>query len=159
MVKLAKVELDLQVSEKSEEPPSRDEFQQWVDLALIEDKTAQVSIRIVDEAESQSLNSEYRSKDKPTNVLSFPMELPEEISRELDVTVLGDLAICLPIVEKEAKQQSKSLKAHWAHIVIHGMLHLQGYDHLSDADAEEMEAIEIKLLKKIGIDNPYLETT
>jgi len=159
MVKSGKVDLDLQYAEKSEEPPSRDEFQQWVDLALIKDKPAQVSIRIVDEAESQSLNHQYRGKDRPTNILSFPMELPEDVSKELDMLMLGDLVICLPVVENEARQQGKDLKSHWAHMVIHGMLHLQGYDHISASDAEAMESLEIKLLQKININNPYLETT
>jgi len=156
------VELDLQYADQSaeqaEEPPSRDEFQQWVNLAVIEDKPAQVSIRIVDEVESQSLNKQYRSKDKPTNVLSFPMELPDDLIDELDVSMLGDLVICAPVVEKEARQQGKEAKCHWAHMVVHGMLHLQGYDHISEADADVMENLEIKLLQQIGIDNPYLET-
>jgi len=156
------VELDLQYADQSaeqaEEPPSRDEFQLWVNLAVIEDKPAQVSIRIVDEVESQSLNKQYRSKDKPTNVLSFPMELPDDLIDELDVSMLGDLVICAPVVEKEARQQGKEAKYHWAHMVVHGMLHLQGYDHISEADADVMESLEIKLLQQIGIDNPYLET-
>jgi len=159
MVKSGNVELDLQYAEKSEEPPSRDEFQQWVNLALIKDKPVQIGIRIVNEAESQSLNSQYRDKDKPTNILSFPVELPEDVSKELDVLMLGDLVICSPVVENEARQQGKESKSHWAHMVIHGMLHLQGYDHISESDAEEMEGMEIKLLQKININNPYLETT
>jgi len=159
MLKSARVELDLQCAEKSEEPPPREDFQQWVDLALIKDRPSQVSIRIVGEAESQSLNNQYRNKDKPTNVLSFPMELPEDVSEELDLLMLGDLVICSPVVEDEARQQGKASKSHWAHMVIHGMLHLQGYDHISESDAEEMESIEIKLLQKININNPYLETT
>ena len=152
------VELDLQYAEKSEEPPSRGEFQQWVNLSVIEDKPAHVSIRIVDKTESQSLNKQYRSKNKPTNVLSFSMELPDDLIDEMDVFMLGDLVICAPVVEKEAREQGKEVKSHWAHMVIHGMLHLQGYDHISEADAEEMEGLEIKLLQQIGINNPYLET-
>ncbi len=149
------VQLDVQYSEnqadQAEEPPSTSDFQTWVDLALCDDKEAQVSIRIVNENESQSLNKTYRGKDKPTNVLSFPMEIPEE----LDIPMLGDLVICAPVVEREAKEQNKSPKEHWAHMVIHGMLHLQGYDHIEDDEAEQMESLEIKLLQQLGFDNPY----
>lgn len=153
------IELDLQYTEPSEEPPSKDNFQKWVNLAYIEKQSvpAQVSIRIVSEAESQSLNTEYRNKNKPTNVLSFPMELPEQLIHELDTVMLGDLVICGSVVESEAVQQGKSSLSHWAHMVIHGMLHLQGYDHVSESDAEQMEDLEVKLLKKIGVNNPYLE--
>ena len=149
------VELDVQYAEQSadagEEPPSINDFQAWADLALRDDKAAQLSIRIVDESESQHLNNTYRGKDKPTNVLSFPMDIPEEF----DVPMLGDLVICAPVVAREAREQHKSLQAHWAHMVIHGMLHLQGYDHISDDEAEQMEALEIKLLQQLGYDNPY----
>ena len=153
------IKLDLQYAEQAEEPPSRENFQKWVNLAYIEKQSvpAQVSIRIVSEAESQSLNTEYRNKNKPTNVLSFPMELPEQLIHELDIVMLGDLVICGSVVESEAVQQGKSSLSHWAHMVIHGMLHLQGYDHVSESDAEQMEDLEVKLLKKIGVNNPYLE--
>lgn len=103
--------------------------------------------------ESQSLNSQYRGKDKPTNVLSFPFEVPDGI--ELDL--LGDLIICADVVEKEAQEQDKPLLHHWAHMVIHGTLHLLGYDHISDDEAEEMEALEIKLLAHLSIPDPYQE--
>jgi probable rRNA maturation factor len=162
------VELDLQYIDQSsevsaepvEEPPPRDKFQQWVNLAHIKDKSVpvQISIRIVDEDESQLLNKEYRSKDKATNVLSFAMQLPDDIINQMDIRLLGDLVICASVIAKEARQQAKDPMDHWAHMVIHGMLHLQGYDHISAADAERMESLEIKLLQKIGIDNPYLET-
>ena len=151
------VELDLQYAEQSEEPPSKEDFQQWADLALVDDKSVEISIRIVDEEESQLLNKQYRSKDKPTNVLSFPMEIPEELLNKLDVIMLGDLVICAPIVEKEAKSQGKEPNAHWAHMVIHGILHLQGFDHVLESDAQEMESLEIKLLQQIGIENPYMD--
>ena len=141
-----------QSADQSEVPPSTSEFQQWVDLAMQDDKPAQVSIRIVDEAESQQLNKAYRGKDKPTNVLSFPMDVPEEFN----MPMLGDLVICAPVVAREAQEQNKSLKAHWAHMVIHGMLHLQGYDHISDDEAEEMESLEIELMQQLGYTNPYL---
>ena len=140
-----------QQAEQTEEPPSINEFQAWVDLALRDDAPAQVSIRIVNEDESQSLNKTYRGKDKPTNVLSFPMDVPEQ----LNIPMLGDLVICAPVVEREARQQHKSSTEHWAHMVIHGMLHLQGYDHVSEEQATEMESLEINLLQQLGFANPY----
>ena len=149
------VEIDVQYDEaladQSEEPPSTSDFQHWAELALVDDRTAQVSIRIVNEDESQSLNRNYRGKDRPTNVLSFPMDVPEE----LNIPMLGDLVICAPVVEREAREQHKSPTEHWAHMVIHGMLHLQGYDHVSDEQALEMESLEIKLLHQLGFANPY----
>ncbi len=150
------VNLDVQYTEQAEEPPSIDEFQCWANVALINKKDVQLSLRIVGEEESQSLNKEYRNKDKPTNVLSFPMEIPQTLVDEIDIpAMLGDLIICAPVVEQEAQQQNKKSKAHWAHMVIHGMLHLQGYDHISDEQAEQMESLEIKLLQQLGIENPY----
>ena len=140
-----------QQAESPEEPPSASEFQRWVELALGDNQSAQVSIRIVDEDESQSLNRIYRGKDSPTNVLSFPMNIPEEFN----VPMLGDLVICAPVVAREAREQHKSATEHWAHMVIHGMLHLQGYDHIDDEQAEEMESLEIKLLHQLGFANPY----
>ena len=140
-----------QQAEQSEEPPSISQLQTWVDLALRDNAPAQVSIRIVNEDESQSLNNTYRGKDKPTNVLSFPMDVPEQ----LNIPMLGDLVICAPVVEREARQQHKTSTEHWAHMVIHGMLHLQGYDHVSDEQAAEMESLEIKLLQQLGFANPY----
>ncbi len=112
---------------------------------------AEVTIRLVDEAESQALNRDYRHKDKPTNVLSFPFEVPEGI--ELDL--LGDLVICRQVVEREAKEQNKDLSAHWAHMVVHGSLHLLGYDHIEDEQAQEMESLEIAIMQSLGFTNPY----
>ncbi len=128
-------------------------FQQWVDAALtaITEQTFELTIRLVNATESQQLNKQYRQKDKPTNVLSFPFEVPEGI----ELNLLGDLVICTQVVEQEAKAQNKELFDHWAHMVIHGCLHLVGYDHINDADANEMEAIEIKILAKLAISNPY----
>lgn len=112
---------------------------------------AELNVRIVDEEESRELNCRYRGKDKPTNVLSFPADLPEE----LDLPLLGDLVICAPIVAREADQQRKALRAHWAHMVVHGTLHLLGYDHIEDADAEIMEGLETRLLAGLGYPDPY----
>lgn len=153
------VQIDVQYIERSaesqaeslEEPPSESDFQRWVELSLGDKQSAQVSIRIVDEDESRSLNKIYRGKDSPTNVLSFPMNIPEEFN----VPMLGDLVICAPVVEREAREQHKSSSEHWAHMVIHGMLHLQGYDHVNDQQADEMEGLEIELLHQLGFANPY----
>lgn len=132
--------------------PDEAELTRWASLAIADFRdTAELSIRIVDEAESQQLNNDYRGKDKPTNVLSFPFEVPEGI--ELDL--LGDLVICAPVVSREADEQNKPVMHHWAHMVIHGCLHLLGFDHINDADAEEMEALEVKLLSQLDISNPY----
>ena len=148
------LDLDLQVATDNERLPSQEDFELWVRIALRNTMNqAELTIRIVDEAESQTLNSSYRGKDKPTNVLSFPFEAPPEI----DIPLLGDLIICAPVVKLEAKQQNKSLQAHWAHMVVHGCLHLLGYDHIQDAEAEEMESLETQLVESLGFNNPYKE--
>ncbi len=146
--------VDLQLAcENNSQLPSEDQFNQWFTEAVHAfQQDAEITIRIVDEEESQSLNRDYRGKDKPTNVLSFPFEIPKGI----EINLLGDLVICRQVVEKEAKEQEKDLIAHWAHMVIHGSLHLLGYDHIDDDDAEEMESLEITILSKLGFENPYL---
>ncbi len=132
--------------------PAVDMFSKWVKTVIdFHGKPFQVSIEIVDQATSQELNKTYRNKDKPTNVLSFPLELPEFVQEDL----IGDLAICAEMVEKEASQQNKLLEYHWAHLTIHGVLHLLGYDHINDDEAQIMENLEIKLLAQLGINNPY----
>ncbi|MCZ2720546.1 rRNA maturation RNase YbeY [Marinomonas sp. 15G1-11] len=148
------LELDLQVAtQDTSNLPSQTQLEEWVQVALpTMGDEFEVTIRIVDIEESQSLNHEYRGKDKPTNVLSFPFEAPPG----LDLPLLGDLIICRQIVESEAKEQEKPVFNHWAHLVIHGILHLRGYDHIDDDDAEEMESMEIDLLKIFSIPNPYL---
>ncbi|SET55962.1 rRNA maturation RNase YbeY [Thalassotalea agarivorans] len=146
------ITLDIQRAINDDTLPTDDAFNQWAKAALAPyNKDFELTIRIVDVAESQQLNSQYRGKDKPTNVLSFPFEVPDGI--ELDL--LGDLIICADVVSQEAKQQNKSLNAHWAHMVVHGCLHLLGFDHIEDAEAEEMEALEIDILAKLGFNNPY----
>ena len=147
--------LDVQIIDKLAESPSKDQFQYWIDNTLSEyDRDTELVIRIVDEQDMANLNQQYRNKKGATNILSFPFEIPDGF--ELDL--LGDLVICASIVEREAKQQHKELEAHWAHIVIHGVLHLLGFDHIGEDEAELMEAKEIKILQKINISNPYLET-
>ncbi len=145
--------------------PGQHQVQRWAESAarLAGGAAGEITIRIVDEAESQSLNHDYRGKDYPTNVLSFPFELPEgmpeEMRAELGEGIIGDIAICAPVVEREAKDQDKSVEAHWAHMVIHGVLHLLGHDHVEDAGAEIMEALEIRALAELGYANPYFTET
>ncbi|MCF9034548.1 rRNA maturation RNase YbeY [Acinetobacter nectaris] len=118
---------------------------------------SEIGIACVHSDASQTLNAEYRHKDKPTNVLSFPSDLPEDVLKVIDILPLGDLVICIPVVLQEAKEQNKAPLEHFTHMLVHGTLHLIGYDHeTSTEDAEEMEAIEIEILAKLGLDNPYL---
>ena len=116
----------------------------------------EIGIACVDNDESHKLNLEYRGKDKPTNVLSFPSDLPDEMAQILDTFPIGDLVICIPVVLREAIEQQKTPIEHFTHMLVHGTLHLMGYDHeTSDQDAEEMEALEIEILNKLGFENPY----
>ena len=147
-------QLEIQIASNSTALPENKDFQHWVDTVLSNPQEQhEVVIRIVDEKESAALNQQYRHKNGATNILSFPFEAPEHINSPL----LGDLVICAPILEQQAIQQQKKLQHHWAHIVIHGLLHLCGYDHIDDTEAEEMEAKEIALLKQLNINNPYQE--
>lgn len=114
-----------------------------------------ISIRIVNEEESAKLNGQYRGKDKATNVLSFSPEIPEQFLSTMNEQPLGDLAICASVVTDEARAQDKSAIAHWAHMVVHGILHLRGYDHADENDASAMEEFEIQILHQLGYENPY----
>ena len=145
--------LDLQLAcSSSDGLPTEADFQRWLDAAVLPfQEEAEVTIRLVDEAESNQLNLTYRGKDKPTNVLSFPFECPPGV----ELPLLGDLIICRQVVEQEAQEQGKPLLAHWAHMVVHGSLHLLGYDHIDDEEAEEMEALEVEFMQALGFDNPY----
>jgi probable rRNA maturation factor len=126
-------------------------LQDWATAAYLNSVPAIASMLVTDIDEMQQLNKQYRDKDKPTNVLSFPMQSPVEAG----VFLLGDIALCAPVIKQEASQQSKSEMSHWAHMVVHGMLHLQGYDHIKNDEAEEMEQLEIKILNQLGFSNPY----
>ncbi|CAK2487239.1 endoribonuclease YbeY [Vibrio crassostreae] len=148
------IELDLQIAVENEQGlPTEQDIQLWLDKTISQfQENAELTVRIVDTQESHQLNHEYRGKDKPTNVLSFPFEAPPGI--ELDL--LGDLIICRQVVEKEAEEQSKPLLAHWAHMVVHGSLHLLGYDHIEDDEAEEMESLETEIMQTMGFEDPYI---
>ncbi len=146
------IELDLQLATEGTHPDDA-QFRQWCELALRQRSgDSELTIRLVDEAEGRELNHTYRERDYATNVLSFPADVPDEM---LDIPLLGDLVICVPVVEREAVEQGKALDAHWAHLVIHGCLHLLGYDHIDDDEAEEMEALERTLLAELGHPDPY----
>lgn len=146
--------LEIQIASHATQIPSLQQFQLWVDTTLTDLLTImEVVIRIVDEAEMIELNQTYRHKMGTTNILSFPFESPEG----LDLNLLGDLVICAPVIEQEATVQQKQPTDHWAHIVIHGLLHLLGYDHIDDTEAEMMESLEIRILKQLNINNPYQE--
>ncbi len=134
-------------------PIASDQVVSWVEsLASEIEEASELVIRVVDANESQKLNKTFRDKDYPTNVLSFPadIQLPE------GPTILGDIAICLPVVKREADEQSKRFDQHFAHMVVHGCLHLMGYDHEDEDDADQMEAKEIGILENLGYPNPYL---
>ncbi len=149
-----KLELEIQPVTEIEALPTEEDFVLWVRAALINLKQqVELVIRIVDEPESQQLNRDYRGKDRPTNVLSFPFYAPPEVVSPL----LGDLVICAPVVIKEAQQQGKPALAHWAHLVVHGVLHLQGYDHQTEDQAESMEGLERTILQKLHFSDPYHE--
>ena len=143
--------VDLQNDAGLADAPALPDFERWVASAL-QDSYAQLeqTICVVDKAQSRELNHRFRDKDSATNVLAFPGD-----NNLLDYDCLGDLVICAPLVTAEALQQGKPLDAHWAHLVVHGMLHLQGFDHQSEEQASSMEALEIKILDTLGYTNPY----
>ena len=157
------LDIDLQWAVEERAIPTYEQCREWVLAALQEPRcfeSVELTIRIVDEQESQSLNRDYRGKDKPTNVLSFEYEQPPglvELGEELPY--LGDLVICANVVAEEADQQQKTLEAHWAHMIVHGVLHLQGYDHIEEAEALKMEKLEIEHLRALGFRNPYADSS
>jgi probable rRNA maturation factor len=133
--------------------PSNEQFDSWVRAALDSRRDeAEISLRIVDNDEIIELNHQYRGKDYATNVLSFPADLPPE----LNLPHLGDIVICAAVVEREAEEQNKPPLAHWAHMIVHGTLHLLGYDHIDDEDALVMETLEVEILQSLNIADPYL---
>ena len=151
---MGKMIIDLQIAcEQESGLPTAEQIEQWATAAVQpQSDEVEMTVRIVDEAESHELNLNYRGKDRPTNVLSFPFECPDEV----ELPLLGDLVICRQVVEREAHEQDKPLMAHWAHMVVHGSLHLLGYDHIEDDEAEEMESLETQIMTGLGFADPYL---
>ena len=151
---MGKMIIDLQMAcEQESDLPTAQQIEQWATAAVQpQSDEVEMTVRIVDEAESHALNLNYRGKDRPTNVLSFPFECPDEV----ELPLLGDLVICRQVVEREAQEQDKPLMAHWAHMVVHGSLHLLGYDHIEDDEAEEMESLETQIMTELGFADPYL---
>ena len=145
---MAQLDITIQIASKLANVPAKSQFKKWAKAALRVD--TEVTIRIVDAQEALELNSTYRGKDYATNVLTFPLtETPH---------LMGDIIICVPVVVTEAVAQKKSLEAHFAHLTVHGVLHLHGYDHETEPQAELMESLEITILQKLGYANPYLIT-
>lgn len=143
--------IEIQRSEKVTcECPADAHLVQWVQAVLTDNSTG-ITIRIVDSNEMQASNHQWRGRDKATNVLSFPAEFPPEAG----VSYLGDILICAEVLKQESVDQGKSLYDHWAHIVIHGVLHLQGFDHENNQDANRMERREVEILSTLGIADPY----
>lgn len=149
-------DIDIQRIDNSALVPNDQQIKSWAQLALKSLLTkAELTIRIVDTTEMQTLNKQYRSKDYPTNVLSFPSSIPATLREKLDSHFIGDIIICPNILSKESVEQNKVLDHHWAHMIVHGVLHLLGYDHINQTDEEKMQALEIQILSQLGIDNPY----
>lgn len=127
--------------------PARPQFRRWVKAALMQQ--AEIVLRLVDETEGRELNHQFRGKDYTTNVLTFVYDGTQPLT--------GDIVLCAPVVEQEAQQQHKDLMAHYAHLTVHGILHLQGYDHIEDDDAAVMEQLETQILARLGYEDPYAE--
>ncbi len=147
--------IDIQMACPSEDAPDEDSIKRWASAAMRDERdNSELSLRIVDEQESAAFNQQYRGKSGATNVLSFPFDAvtPEPLP------ILGDLVVCAPVVNREADEQQKSPDAHWAHIIIHGVLHLLGYDHIDPKEAEQMEALETAIMLALNFPAPYEST-
>ena len=153
-------DVDIDIAVSPDQCPARNQLAHWAAAARAASAGGGgISIRVVDSAESQTLNQQYRGKHAPTNVLSFPADLdpqwPAALLAEIGAPPLGDIAICAEVVNREAAEQNKPDAAHWAHMVVHGVLHLLGYDHIDAADASRMEALEAQILEQFGYADPY----
>jgi probable rRNA maturation factor len=157
----AAVTVDVQIASSVESIPDEKSIHSWIEEAISSsgragESSREISVRVVDQEEGRTLNNQFRQQDKATNVLSFPAVgagesgLPPELSQSL-----GDIVICGPVVEREAAEQDKEVASHWAHLLVHGALHLLGFDHETDADADAMEKLETKILATRGIADPY----
>jgi probable rRNA maturation factor len=155
------LDLDLQIACEAADLPAPADFERWAAAALSGRRArAELTIRLVDAEEGAALNRSYRGREGPTNVLSFPFDVPPELGIGLDpqdpiADLLGDLVICAEVVQREAREQCKTAQAHWAHMVVHGVLHLLDYDHLTERDAEEMETLESGILGTLEFPSPY----
>ena len=153
------VVIEMAVSESADpeegDIPDTDKIQLWANKALMREDEVITSIQIVGNDEMRELNHTWRGKDKPTNVLSFPMETPPDMPDVPEMNILGDIVLCPDVINTEAGQQHKTRQAHWAHMIVHGMLHLQGYDHVEETQAKDMESLEISILNELGFSNPY----
>ncbi|MFQ5545901.1 MAG: rRNA maturation RNase YbeY [Acidiferrobacterales bacterium] len=149
-----RLRVNVEVASSTPALPDKTLLMQWAEAAMdgYEQDTAELGVRIVDEAEITELNSRYRQKREPTNVLSFPFEDPPGVHTDL----LGDVVICAPVVNRQAQTQGKQTAAHWAHMVVHGIMHLRGYDHQTPGQAHVMESMEAGVLKRLGFPDPYV---
>jgi probable rRNA maturation factor len=153
------IDLDLQVATAAADLPGEPDLRGWAAAALAGRRArAALTIRIVDPDESRALNLRYRGQDRPTNVLSFPFELPPGLPAADGIDeLLGDLVICADLVQREALEQGREARAHWAHLVVHGVLHLLDYDHLTESEAQVMEGLETAIMIGLGFPPPYEE--
>lgn len=153
------LDLDRQVASAEPDLPTQYDLARWAAAALEGRRgRAALTVRIVDEPEARALNLQYRGRDRATNVLSFPFEAPPGIADQGEIVdLIGDLVVCAPVVHREAMEQGKDAAAHWAHLVVHGILHLIDYDHITDQEAAEMEGLETAVLQGLGFPPPYEE--
>lgn len=149
---MSDINVEVQYAITREFLPTEVDIKQWVRMAIADRLSdAELTVRLVDESESAQLNEDFRHQQGSTNVLSFPMECMEEVG----VSLLGDIAICAEVVEREAVAQNKAVTAHYAHMVVHGVLHLLGYDHIESEEAQRMEKLETEILGQLGYSDPY----
>jgi probable rRNA maturation factor len=148
-----KLKLATQYAARAADIPARSAFRKWIKAALVHD--AEIGLRVVDEAEGRSLNRNFRGRDYATNVLTFIYDDAGASAQFLT----GDIVLCAPVIEREAREQHKNLTAHYAHLTVHGVLHLQGYDHENDVEAAAMERMETEIVERLGYENPYRESS